>query len=364
MNILNMIREQISPETLGQISKSVGESPEGTKSALEQALPALLGSAASEAASPKGATDLFSSITREAPKLGSLSGILGSLGGTGGGGPGASFVSSLLGPKMNMVRDFISGRAGIRTESGTSLLGMAGSLLIGALGKQMMTQKLDVAGFGQLLRSQIPHLQGLLPPELTKTLGLGNLLGTTPTQPAAQPSHTTPAYETASHATAAAPSSGAKALKWAVIPLALLLAGIFLYRHSRNTDVGGTREETYTTTNRVTGSSYVDTTSFTDRFKNALANPTGSPIDLQGVGYDSLGGLSSDAKTKLSALGKMINNYPSLKVAITTYGKTEDDAASRANAIKSALATAGVSTDRVTTETAVGEGWPKISFTK
>jgi hypothetical protein len=360
MNILNMIREQISPETLGQISKSVGESPEGTKSALEQAVPALLGSAASEAASPKGATDLFNSITQQLPKLGSLGSIgslLGGLGGAGGGGPGAagaSFVSSLLGPKMNMVSDLIASRAGIRGQSGSSLLGMAGTLLMSFLGKQMMTQKLDAGGFGQLLKSQIPHLQGLVSPELTKMLGIGNVLGAT--QATAQHAYA----ETAAAARTGA-SSGAKALKWALIPLALLLAGIFLYRQSRNTDVGGTREETWTATN--TGVSGAPA-SFADRFNDAMNRANGSPVDLQAVSFDSSGALSTEGKTRMAALSRMINDHPSLKVSVTAYGKTADEAATRANAIKSALTTAGVSADRVSTQTETGEGLPKISFTK
>ena|ERR1051326_6116520 len=132
MNILNMIREQISPETLSQISKSVGESPEGTKSALEHAVPALLGSAAAEASSPKGATAIFNSITQAMPKEGwpsSIGSLLGNFtGGAGSGGPGASFVSSLLGSKMVWFRN-LSRTAEIRPQSGGSLLGIAGSLI-------------------------------------------------------------------------------------------------------------------------------------------------------------------------------------------------------------------------------------------
>ena len=355
MNILNMIRDQISPDMLAQISHAVGESPEGTKTALEQATPALLGSAAAEASSPKGAMGLFNTITRELPKLGSLSSLL--AGGTGSGGPGASFVSSLLGPKMGMVGDYIANKAGIRSESSGSLLGMAGSLLMGALGKQMMTQKLDAGGFGQLLKSQIPHLQGLSP-ELGKMLGIGNLLGGA--QQAAAP-----AYEAVRQTTATAASSGAKALKWAILPLALLLGGILLFRANRNKDMGGTRDETWTATNSATSvPREANPDYYIDQFKAAVARADGSPVELQGVGFDSSGALSSDAKTKLSALGRMINGYPALKVSITAYGQTQDEAATKADALKSALASAGVSTDKVSTQTAVGDGLPKISFMK
>src|SRR5260370_19540420 len=138
MNILNTIKEQLSPEILGQMSKTVGESPEGTQSALQQALPALLGSAAAQASSPGGANGLLEMLKQKAPQGGwseSLSGLLGS---AGAGTAGSSFVSSLLGPKMNLVRDFIAGHSGVRPEAATSLMGIGGQILMGILGKQVM----------------------------------------------------------------------------------------------------------------------------------------------------------------------------------------------------------------------------------
>ena len=131
MNILDTIKEQLSPEILGQMSKTVGESPEGTKSALQQALPALLGSAAAQASSPGGASGLLEMLKQKAPQGGwseSLSGLLGS---AGAGTAGSSFVGSLLGPKMNLVRDLIAGHSGVRPESATSLMGMGGQILAG-----------------------------------------------------------------------------------------------------------------------------------------------------------------------------------------------------------------------------------------
>jgi hypothetical protein len=199
---------------------------------------------------------------------------------------------------------------------------------------------------------------------MSKMLGLGNLLGTNQPTPQPATSYSAPAYEPAAYATASAPASGSKALKWALVPALLLLAGLFFFRKSGNTDVGGTRDEPSSTSNTGASAPRVDTTGFTDRFKEAVTSANGAPIELQGVTLNSPGGLSSDAEKKLSALGKMINEYPSLKVSITAYGKTEAEAAGKADAIKTALATAGVSPERVSTQPATGEGWPKISFTK
>src|SRR5215475_5704919 len=209
MNILNVIKDQLSPEILGQISKTVGENPEGTKSALQTALPALLGSTAAQASSPGGASGLLDMLKQKAPQGGwseSLSGLLGSAGGSS---AGSSFVSSLLGPKMNGVRDFIAGRSGVRPESATSLMGMGGQMLMGILGKQVMARGLGASGLGQLLSSQIPHLQGVIPPEMANTLGIGNFLGMGKQAVSDATSQATPALQ---HAR----PSGTSALRWAI----------------------------------------------------------------------------------------------------------------------------------------------------
>jgi len=361
MNILNMIREQFSPELLGQISKSIGESPQGTKSALEHSLPVLLGSAAAEASSPKGATDLFNALKRGMSQQGEVATASSLLGSPGGGGGGASFVSSLLGPKLAMIRDYIASKSGIRSGSAGSLLGVGGSLLMSALGKQVMGQGLDASALGQLLRSQIPHLKGLIPSELTNMLGIGNLFGTS------EPAEAASSYASSAGASyeAAKPSvSGAKALRWALLVLALLLCGVFFYRHSRKAEVGGTREETITQTGTGYGVPQTDIASFMDQMKGAITRADGTPLDLRGMSFDSLGDLSGEAKTKLSALGKMVNNYPELKMTVLAYGKTADEAASKANSIKTVLANAGLSTERIAVQEEVGQGWPKVSFNK
>ena len=358
MNILEIIREQLSPEIVGQISKSAGESPEGTKSALQSALPTLLGSAAAQAATPNGATGLLDFLKQHTPAGGwseSVSGLLGS-----GGGAGSSFVSSLLGPKMNMVRDFIANRSGIRSESATSLMGMGGQMLMGVLGKQVTARGLGASGLGQLLSSQIPHLKGLVPPELSNMLGIGNFLGQGQQSLSDAIGQVTPAMQ---HAR----TSGANALKWAAIPLAVLLAVLFVvYRHNRPNNVGGTRDETLNVQNTglVTGVStpQSDIQSFSDQAKAAIAS--GESFELRGTSFDNSGNLSADAQTKLSQLGKLMSENPSLQVTVTTYGATADEAASKANAIKSGLIKMGVGPEKVVTQSELGEGLPKIRFAK
>src|SRR5262249_41926855 len=137
---------------------------------------------------------------------------------------------------------------------------------------------------------------------------------------------------------------------------------------NRRGNVGGTADETAKTvgtaaTNALTvGNNAVQ--AFTDRMKTAIASGDATPVALQGVDFDSSGNLSPEAQTKLSQLGALINENPSLRVAITTYGSGVEDATGKANAIKTALVKAGLGAERITTQPEVGQGMPKISFTK
>jgi len=372
MNILQSIQDQLSPELLSEIGKSVGESPQATKSALTQSLPALMGSAAAQASSPQGATSLFNLLRDHTPQAGwasSTAGLLGRVTGDSSG-AGSSFVSTLLGSKFNMLRDLIASRAGVRSESASSLLGTGGNLLMSSLGKQVAAQGLGAAGFGELLRSQIPHLQGLLPADLAGKLGLGNLLNraAAPAGAAAAASAAQVGYEPR-HVRADVASTS-RVLSRALVPLVLALAAILLkvYRYHRSSNTGGTADSSLTTRGEGAGNSteaqpsQISLANLTDRLKAAIAGHDGTPVDLQGVAFDSSGTLSPAASGEVSLVGRLINNYPSLKATIAVYGKTSEEATTRANAFQEALVKTGVAPERITVKPEVGEAMPKISF--
>jgi hypothetical protein len=371
MNILSTIRDQFSPELLGQVSQRVGENTEAAKSALENSVQALLGSAAAEASSPSGAANLFNLLKDKTPSGGwpsSISGMLSNLTG-GAGGIGSLLVNSLLGSKSNMVRDFIANRAGIRSESAASLLGTAGSLLMGILGRQVASQSLSPSGFGQLLRSQIPHLQASLSPDMTSMLGLGNLLD--PAKAANQAPSYAPVVQ-ADDVSTREPVGAGRGWRWALVAIALLL-GVFLISrfYNRQPSAGAALDDTVTTRGASPPATTpaalprVDIAGLTDRLKTAIAGTDGSPVELQGVSFDNSGNLLPTAKDSLVALGNLLTAQPSLKLNLTAYGKTADEASSRANAIRSALVRLGIPAERIVTQSEIGDSSvPKVSFTK
>jgi OOP family OmpA-OmpF porin len=363
MNILSLIQSQLSPQTVGQISNAVGESPEGTKAALGTAFPALLGSLVGKAnASPSGVTDIFNMVKQGQSQGGWSDTISSVIGGLSGGTAGAeqpahqSILNSLLGSKLGAVTDFIASRCGIRGGSAGSLLGMAAPLLMGIIGKQVSSQGLGAAGLGQLLSSQTQYLKDALPSGLANTLGIGSLLSGT---------HDTQRVETPFKA------RGSNVLKWASVALVLALAGWFFANRSHKTtpaDMGGTTGRTEVTTGRSWQTPDFSNLSLTsggiaDRMAKAItAGDWNKAIDLQGWSFDSTGELADSAKGDIKEIGQVLSSAPSVKLQITGYGETEEAGLSRANGIKSSLIAEGVAESRIATRGQVGAGTPTVNL--
>jgi hypothetical protein len=283
-------------------------------------------------------------------------------------GTGQSLLGSLLGSKLGPVSDFIASRAGIRGTSAMSLLGMAAPFLMGTIGKQVSSQGLDAGGLGQLLGSQGQYLKDVLPSGLANTLGIGKLLsGSTDTQRvetatarAAQPAQA--AYRQVEPA--AARSGGI--LKWAWVPLLLALAGWFAVNHMNRPGVGGTAETPTVTTGQAykmpdLSQLHVTPGSVADNLAKAISSGDWSKtIDLQGFNTDATGALSESAKAGTREIGQVLAAAPTVKIQITGHGDTDEAGLSRANAIKSALLSAGIAEDRISTTGDTGTGVPSV----
>jgi hypothetical protein len=204
---------------------------------------------------------------------------------------------------------------------------------------------------------------------MTSMLGLGNLLD--PAKAANQLSTYAPAVQ-AAEVSAREPVAAGHGWRWALVAIALLI-GVFLISrfYNRQPSAGAALDDTVTTrgasppVTTPVALPRVDIASLTDRLKTAIAGTDGSPVELQGVGFDNSGNLLPTAKDSLVALGNLLTDQPSLKLNLTAYGKTTDEASSRANAIRSALVRLGIPAERIVTQSEIGDSSvPKVSFTK
>ncbi len=176
INLLDMLKDQVTGSLAKQASGFLGESEENVTSGLGSAFPALLGSLINKSSEPSGAGGLMDMI-------GGLDmDMLGDIGGLFGGGAssvngllnsGGGIVESLLGDKLGGIVDMISKVSGLKSGSSSSLLKMAAPFLMGMIGKQIKGKGLSF--LTDLLMGQKDHVQAALPSGMGNLLGLGSL---------------------------------------------------------------------------------------------------------------------------------------------------------------------------------------------
>jgi OmpA-OmpF porin, OOP family len=184
MDLLGLVKDQLTSAAVGKISEFLGESSENTQSAVSAAVPTLLGGLMEKASTTDGAGSLLN-LLKDGGHDGGLLGNLGSLLGSGDGissilGGGSGILSSILGPKVGGIVDLIASVSGIKKSSSSSLLSLAAPILMGVLGKQVSSQGLGISGLANLLMGQKDAVKAALPKgadSILNVAGLGDFLG-------------------------------------------------------------------------------------------------------------------------------------------------------------------------------------------
>ena len=120
-SILDMVGQQLSGNTVNQISQQLGSDPNSTAQAIQMALPMLVGGLAHNAQNPQGAAALDTALESHDPGL--LDNVAGLLGGGGAGGAASGLGGALGG--------MLGGGSG---GGGGGLGGLLGSVLAGGAG--------------------------------------------------------------------------------------------------------------------------------------------------------------------------------------------------------------------------------------
>lgn len=181
MNLLNIVKDQISGPLASSASGFLGESESNITSALGGIMPGLLGKVSDMASNESGAQGILDMA--KGVDTGMLDNISGLFGGGGSGinalmNSGGGMVDSLLGGSQAGFLDKIVGLSGISKGSAGSLLKMAAPMLMGLIGKQAMSGGLNASGLMSMLGGQKSFIQKMLPSGMGSVLGLGaGLLG-------------------------------------------------------------------------------------------------------------------------------------------------------------------------------------------
>lgn len=171
-SILEGLAGKLDGEVLEQISKQIGADPSTTASAIQMALPVLLGGLANNAASPEGAGALDAALASDHD--GGLLDNLGALFGGVGTNPrsldGAGIIDHIFGGRQEAVQGGIERSTGLDRAQVFQLLAVLAPLVMAYLGRRKREGGLDAGGIGGELQEERSRMEAKEP-------GLGGLFG-------------------------------------------------------------------------------------------------------------------------------------------------------------------------------------------
>jgi OOP family OmpA-OmpF porin len=229
MDLLGLVKEQLSSAAVSKISSFLGESNENTTAALGSAMPAILGGLIQKTSNPQGAGDILNTIKtggHDGSIFDKLSSTLGDAGSTSSlVSTGSGLLSSIFGDKIGALTNIISNVSGIKSSSASSLLGLAAPMLMGMLGKQVSSQGLGVSGLTSLLVSQKDSVKAALPAGMSSLFSIGDFLGNAKSSAKSTVNAIENNVEEA--------KKGMPWLPWGILA-ALLLGALFYWKSCRN----------------------------------------------------------------------------------------------------------------------------------
>lgn len=148
-DLVGMLMNQLGDDNLENLGNQAGLNKDQTKTALQGALPVLLGAMAKNTANKGGADALNGALDRDHD--GSILDNLGGFLSSGDQGMGGSILKHVLGGQTSQIENGLSQKMGVSSSSISTILKMAAPILLGMLGKQKKEQGLDAGGLGSLI---------------------------------------------------------------------------------------------------------------------------------------------------------------------------------------------------------------------
>lgn len=181
-NILEMFSAAVGGPMIRQLSSSLGEPEDATRSAMHSVGPTVLASLIQKMTQPSGATDLFRMVNDDRVDdgiVGKLSSMLGNRGSFDAlTSAGEGFGRTILGDRNNAVADTLASTSGIKPGSAMKLLALGFPILFGIIRKYVTRNNLGAGGLASLLFEQRGALEKAgLDRHITSALGLSSMSG-------------------------------------------------------------------------------------------------------------------------------------------------------------------------------------------
>ena len=149
MNLEAILNQALNRDTINQMSQALGTDEGTTETAVQTALPLLLGAMTQNSSTPEGASSLLTALDNDHDGS-----ILNDLGGFLGGyesGPGSGILGHIFGEKLGAAQNGVSQASGLDFGRVARLLMMLAPIVMGALGKSRQQGQIDQTSLPDVL---------------------------------------------------------------------------------------------------------------------------------------------------------------------------------------------------------------------
>jgi len=219
MNLVDLVKGQLTPEVIGSLGSLIGANEAQTKTATAAAVPAMLSGLAKLAGTANGAGQLASALGGlDLGSLGNLAGMLGGSNASRMADKGGSLLGSLFGNSAtSMIVETLASFLGIKSGIARSLMSYMAPVVLGQIASQFKGKSIDAQGVQSLFADQARNISAAMPAGLS----LGDF---TAPQLASKPAQGDRRVE---HHREPEPSGFPSWLPWLILPL-LGLGAYFL----------------------------------------------------------------------------------------------------------------------------------------
>lgn len=151
MSVLDLLKSQLSGDTLTQLASKINVDPQTAQSAISAALPTLLGALATNAAKPDGAAALNSALSQH------TEGPLAKIQGASGASllsEGAKILGHVFGNKQQLATTAVAKSSGLDLAQVGALLAGVAPIVLGALGQKKKEENLDANSLASALAGE------------------------------------------------------------------------------------------------------------------------------------------------------------------------------------------------------------------
>lgn len=161
MDLTGLLNDTLSGNTVSQISQAIGADESSTSSAIQTALPILLGGLANNSSSEQGASSLLGAIDRDhdGSVLDDIGGLIaGNMGGRASN--GAGILGHIFGGSQAPVEQTVSQSSGLDMSKVGPLLAILAPIVMGAIGRARQQSNVGTSDLGGLLGGAAQQMGG------------------------------------------------------------------------------------------------------------------------------------------------------------------------------------------------------------